>query len=371
MDTEKIYFDLSTDTAYRSDNSEIANDNIPEFRYKGERKIQWQFLNTATLTNNVFTDVYTGLAALTISATSSIDNDAKHYDDGNPNATITGGVAITTLPIKNLTETPRICGRLKLTNDAGETETINYNEWSLANAVYTFTLANASYVAGAQTPTYTYLATDDCRVLQIPIVKDSAVDVTSKATGLLETTLDCFKLVYQDMIEGETEITGCKHEIIVLDASLKQILVKQIPVKLLYIQDDDGAVGPAPDKDYLTDVENMLKYIQILSGTQAPLTDDAATNIIIFDKTLAGSAVIALDIIGSAGKWSYPAISLNFFGATASIMPGACHKNGTIAGTIAIGADISSNNVRMIITLAGVGANLKAVYKVSQNIIEV
>jgi len=264
MEIEIIYYDLSTDKAYRSNKTEIANDNIPQFRYKSKKQIQWQFLNTATITNGVFSDVYTGLSATTVVATSSIDNNSVHFYDGHPNATITKAVSAATIVIKELEGVPRICGRLKLTNAAGETETINYNGFTVSGTNYTFTLADASYVVGAQTPTYTYLTTDTCRVLEIPIVKDPTVDVTAKATGLFTTTLDCFKLVYQDLIEGEDEISGCKHEIIIKDTTPENILVKQIPVKCLGIQDDDGDVGPAPADNYPTwsELNALLAVLQ-------------------------------------------------------------------------------------------------------------
>ena len=250
MEIEKIYYDLSADKAYRSDKTEIANDNIPQFRYKGKKQIQWQFLNSARITNNVFDDVHLGLASIAVAGSTSIDNNAVHYYDGKPNATITKAVAATTIVIKELEGAPRICGRLRLTNAAGETETINYNGFTVSGTTYTFTLASSSYVAGAQTPTYTYLATDACRVLEIPIVKDATLDITGKATGLFVTTLDCFKLVYQDLIEGKDEIAGCKLEIIIKDSTPENIMVKQIPVKCFGIQDDDGDIGPVPEDNY-------------------------------------------------------------------------------------------------------------------------
>lgn len=252
--SEKIYYDLQTDTAYRADGSQIANDNLPEFRYRNEKQLEWNLLKTASKNaNDEFNDPETAYAAMTITATAAIDNDAKHYDDGAVSSpAIVGGVAIAAIKVSGLTEVPRIAGRLRLTNDAGETETINYYGYSLASGVYTFTLADGSYVAGDQTPTYSYSVADAVRVLQLPIVKDSAVDVTNKAAGVFVTTMDCDTVIYQELIEGETEISSCKQELQILDSLGKRILVKEIPVKCLYLLDDDGGIAPAPDYEYRT-----------------------------------------------------------------------------------------------------------------------
>lgn len=239
---EKIYYDLSTDIAFRADGSQLANDNKPELLYKLTKELQVQFLNSSTLT-----DVHTGLAATANSATAAVDNDAVHYDDGAVSTpAIVGGVAIATIKVSGLSLTPRICGQIKLTNSDAETETINYRGYSLANGIYTFTLADVNYTVGDQTPTYSYDVADAVRVLQLPIVKDSAVDCTDKATGLFAVTLDCYNAIYQDLIEGNTEISNCKFEIQILDSDGDLIMAKKFGIKCLYLLDDDGGVPPVP-----------------------------------------------------------------------------------------------------------------------------
>jgi hypothetical protein len=78
-DLKYIYYDMKTDNAYRADGSQIANDNVPEFPYKSQRKIYFQLLNSFT---TALTDVYTRLASVTVTGSAAIDNDAIHYEDG-------------------------------------------------------------------------------------------------------------------------------------------------------------------------------------------------------------------------------------------------------------------------------------------------
>lgn len=251
MATETIYYDMVADLAYRSDGTRMANGNLPELRYRGVKALNIQLLNSSTLT-----DFYTDLAAVTVTASVAVDNDAAHYNDGTVSTpAIVDGVAISTIKVAGLTAIPRTCGRLKLTNAAAETETINYNGWSVTGGVYTFTLADASYVVGDQTPTYAYIVGCAVRVLQLPIVKDASVDVTDKATGLFVASLDCDNIIFQDMVEGSREISGCRLELQVLNVAGERIIVKEFPVKCLYLLDDDGGIAPAPTGTYYTKTE--------------------------------------------------------------------------------------------------------------------
>jgi len=244
---EKIYYDMQNDVAYREDNTDAVNDNVIEFRYKEVKTLQIQLLASDSKDGSGdFDDEYTGLTGTSVTATCAVDNNAVHYYDGEVNTAITGSVQISTIKIDNLGGTPRIAGRLKLTNSGGDTETINYNGFTLDDGVYTFTLADADYDVAAQTPTYSYAEDDDCRVKELPIVKDASVDVTDKNTGLFEAELDCHNIIYQNLIEGTEEISDCKCELQVLDGSSNVILAKEFKVKCLYLLDDDGGVAPAP-----------------------------------------------------------------------------------------------------------------------------
>lgn len=244
---EKIYYDMQNDVAYRADGTQVANDNLPEFLYKELKTLQIQLLASDSKdSNDDFDDEYTALAAVSVTATAAIDNDAVHYEDGDIDTAIAAAVAIETIDVAGLSTTPRIAGRLTLTNDSDESETINYYGYTYASGVYTFTLADVNYSPGAQTPTYSYAEDDNCRVLQLPIVKDSSVDCTDKATGLFEVELDCNTAIFQELIEGEEEIDNCKIEIQVLDGSGNLIIVKKFRVKCLYLLDDAGGVPPAP-----------------------------------------------------------------------------------------------------------------------------
>jgi len=251
--TETVYYDMQTDTAYRADGTEISNGNGPELRARFIKTLNIQLLKSSSKdSNDQFDDKYTEFSGMSVTASAAVDDNSIHYYDGLSNATITAGAPITTIAIKSLGGTPRIAGRLKLTNATAQTETINYNGFSLANSIYTFTLANATYVTGAQTPTYSYAANDAVRVLEIPIVKDESVDCTDKATGLFVAELDCDNVVYVDEIEGETEIDNCKFELTIFGATGERIEAKQFEIQCLALLDDDGGVAPAPDTSYYT-----------------------------------------------------------------------------------------------------------------------
>ena len=300
----------------------------------------------------------------------AIDTDyVKSIQNAQLNAGLTG--AITIIPVKSCTETPALTGTVRLTNTAGDTEDVPYTSYTLALGVYSLVVS--------VTLDHTYLADDEVVFLEPLMIyaDNSKVNISgdwtaaSKSGGKLSFRIAC------NTDESEEKL-GADDEIEVICEARKYIagqdsIILQDGAKFHNIINDGSPSPSINDPLYRLaaaqdSIDNLMA--RILSGTQATLTDDATTNINVFDKTTAGSAVIALDIIGAAGRWTYPAISLNWFGATASVMLGACNENGTIAGTVTIDADISSNNVRLNITLAGVGANLKAVHRILQTTLE-
>jgi hypothetical protein len=266
--SEKIYYDMRTDKAYRGDGSDIANDNVPELRYKDDRYFEVQLLATDHKDGNgAFDDPYTDLDGVAAAASAAIDNNKTHYFDGLIHTAITGGAAIATVKVKSLSGTPRSCGTIRLVNSTGQTETVNYNGFSVALAVYTFTLADSDFVVGSQTPTYSHAENDKTRVLELPIVKDAACDISQIADGILTIHADCNKLIYQELVHGSEEISGTLMEWQIFDSGTKRVLVKSIPVKLLSVLDDDGAVGPAPQGDYYNKTASDGRYVQAALGT--------------------------------------------------------------------------------------------------------
>ena len=219
MANEIIYYDIATDRAFRADQSPAENNNVPNLRYKNVKVIEWQFLASASVDGNGdYDDLDDSLAGLNITASAAVDNDAYHYDDAAVVTPIVAATPITTVKLSGVDEDLlRECGRIKFTNAAAETETICYNGYVADGSNYVFTLANASYVAGAQTPTYSYILADTARILQNPIVKDAAVDCTDMATGKFIITLDCDNIIFQTMIHGSREISNCNLELTVKD----------------------------------------------------------------------------------------------------------------------------------------------------------
>jgi len=253
---EIIYYNMADDRAYRGDGSALANDNVPLFRMRDLRDVEWRLLASDSRdANGVFDDPYTALVGETVTASMAIDNNAIHYADGKVETAITDGVAIGTIKLEALTQTPRIAGTIKLTNSTAETENINYNGYTVTGGVYTFTLADGSFVVGNQTPTYAYAKGDAARVLEMPIVKDATVDVTGKDTGVFLGEMDCNNVIFLDLIKNQSEIASCLVELQVYNNSARRLFALSVRVRCLYVLDDDGAVGPAPSRDFYNATE--------------------------------------------------------------------------------------------------------------------
>ena len=106
-------------------------------------------------------------------------------------------------------------------------------------------------------------------------------------------------------------------------------------------------------------------FANMIGGTPIALADDSTTNVVIFDKMRARSAVIEYYIIGASGMRVYSG-KLAFFGATAYIEDGGGSYivAGTdFPGTVTLGADINNNEVRLAVTLADVGEALEMVWR--------
>ncbi len=259
---ELAYYDLSTDIAYREDQSEIANDNIPEFKYKLEKALAVQFLNSDSVDANGDFDDFADKSVAS-SSLATLDDNNDHFDDGAANAAYSiAGAPYSTVTLKSLTElTPRTVGRIKFTNAGGEEETIKYNGVTPGAAgIFTFICADVNYDADPWTPSYNFAEDDVARYIENPIVEDQSVDITDKATGLFVATMDCNNVIAQDLTEGVAEIEDCKFELQLLDASSNVVEAKEFPVRFLRILGDDGDESPAPADSYSTTAENAALY---------------------------------------------------------------------------------------------------------------
>ena len=261
---ETIYYDRSNDIAYREDQSDIANRNKPEFKYKTIRQLAWQYLNsTRKDSNGDFDDFYTGFTGRTITPSFAIDNNRDHVFPGALNAGVSGTVS--TIAIKSLSGIPsdglRTLGTIELTNGSSETENVNYNGYSEASGVYTFTLADANFVPGDQTLTYAYLTDDSARIKEVPITKTTSlnIDQSGKDNGLFIITVSSKKEIFRQLVEGSKEIADCVGELQIHEAG-ELAEAKEIGVRCLGLVDDDGGIGPAPDQDYWT-IDETIDYV--------------------------------------------------------------------------------------------------------------
>ena len=258
---EKIFYNRTTDRAYREDGSDIANKNMPAFRYKTKRQLAWQYINSLSKDENgEFDDFYTGFTGQTITASFAVDNNSDHYFSGALNTAVTG--TITEIEVKALSGTPRIAGTIQLTNSAGDTESVNYNTFTELNGVYMFKTADSSFAIGAQTLTNSYVADDAVRVLELPIIKteNADIDQTNKDTGLFIITVNSKTLIFGDLVEGSEQIQNCHGGLKIYDSTAELIEEKTIGVRCLGLLDDDGGIPPAPDGDFYnkTEVEGLI-----------------------------------------------------------------------------------------------------------------
>ncbi len=306
---ELVYYDLSTDIAYREDQSEIANDNIPEFKYKLEKALAVQFLDSDSVDANADFNDFADESAVS-AASASIDNNHDHYEDGAASAAYTiGGAPYSKVTLKNITElSPRAAGRIKFTKAGGDTETIKYNGVSPgATGIYTFTCADANYDADPWTPSFNFAADDVARYIENPIVLDSSVDITDKATGLFVATMDCNNVIAQDLTEGVAEIEDCTFELKLLDGSANLIKAKEFSIRFLSLQDDDGEEAPAPEDAYSTTAENaalfdgLIKHYISATIDGTSLGDTTIQTISANKRFLPTRAIEVLDAISGGG----------------------------------------------------------------------
>jgi hypothetical protein len=233
-----VYFDVDNLVWCLSDGSPILSPTkYPTFQYKEVSTLELHLLDGNG-------DAYTGLSGQTVSFSAAIDNDWVHTHEGALTSGASG--AITSIGISGLTSEPLPSGSLKLTNDAGETETVAYTAASESSGTYTFTVS--------VTLTYTYLTGDVAEVVDPPMVKtlNAQIDQTDKDTGLLLVDMDCNNLAYKNKVGTSKQASGCIFELKVYDVSGYQIMVYQGDVNCRNVVDDEGNIPPAPSSDYYT-----------------------------------------------------------------------------------------------------------------------
>lgn len=306
MYDELVYYDQSTDIAYREDQSQIANENLPEWKYKLNKTIGVQFLDSNSVDANGDFDDFSD-ESVTVSSSSAIDNNNNHYEDGAANLPYTNaGGPYDEIEITSITGPFRAVGRFRFTNATGQQDVVNYRGVT-GTGPFTFQTADVDFDIASWTPVNDYAIDDVARYVEEPIMKDSTVDTTNKATGLFETTLNANNLIYQELIEDNAEIEGCSFEIQLLDGSAEIIKAKEFRVKCIRLLDDGGEVAPAPESSYSTTTEaNALydlygKHYVSISIDSTSLGDTNIQTISASKRFLPLEVIPVLDSLSGAG----------------------------------------------------------------------
>lgn len=334
----------------------------PYIFYKETIQIRHQLLNGVDTT-----DVYTGLAGLTISASAAVDNNFTHYYTAAVSGAYTG--AITAIVVTGLTGyTPTRTGRLLLINAANESESVDYTSWTLVGTTYTF--------AVSKTLTYTYANADVCRVSDTPIIKTTTVDLTNQATGLLIYTLNARTEPYQNKASTSSEIKDCKFEAQIIESAIP-ILVAQFEMKCFNLLDDDAALPPIADDNYYnrTEVDSLLtayltqtsadaRYVLLLATDTVTITNNATTTLELGDgDDYLGFDVTLIPRYNANTGWIDLKVRHN--GSDAFFIEQGDY--GAFDGYLTIAAEYDSMGVvSLLLTLTGYTDDILAVYAINK-----
>lgn len=236
-----VYFDVNSQTLYGEGKLPVGDNTKPYIRYR--EKIQ---LEVHYVTEAVNFTPYTGFAGVAISSSAAVDNDWTHYLEGALAGAKTG--AVVSIAVNGLASEPPSSGFLRLTNGAGQTESVAYTGIALNSNTYVFTVNT--------TLTYTYAQNDEVQISDKLLLKADTIDESAKATGVFVFTLNANNLSYYKLINGVSEISGCLFEHKVLDSNSDLIFVAQFDFVCKNIVDDGSStVPPAPSADFYNKTE--------------------------------------------------------------------------------------------------------------------
>ena len=357
MRTYDLYQVIDTEDIYRYDNAaaelvQLGGRELPYIRYKEKMKINWQLLNSANVS-----DVYTGFAGSTISASAAMDNDWSHYLTGTLASSASG--AVTSITISGLTEEPYSGGTIILINSAEETESVNYTTVAASGSDYIFTVS--------ATLSYSYNSGDEARVKDTPIIKvnNTEIDQTDKDTGLFVISASGDTQPFQDKIQGSASISSCVFELKIYDASADCIFVGQCDWLAMNIVDDDGSIPPpAVSSGYYTatQVDALLAdKVDLTISAQQSLTDNTTTSIVLGATSAYRGYKIAYTIDDGT---DYQTGELSVLNNNSTIETTRLWYAGDDFDTVGYAAVVNGTNIDLQIIVTSHGSNPQFVYSI-------
>lgn len=275
-----VYYNVKTRKIYGADGGELANENMPYITYKENLALTLQLITSATITDTYATS---GV----VSCEAAIDDDWTHYYEGALTAGKTG--AVVAITADGFTS-PDVytSGTLYMENAAGENETVAYTAYSLANGVYTFTVA--------ATLTYTYAENDLCRLVAHPLiaVANSAITKTDAATGKFILAIDAETAPFQRAVNGKEEVADCKLGFYALDVAGDDVIAVMFKIKCKNRLLDIATIPPAPSEDYYTKTE-----------VDALLAESRPKLLTLASAPAQGTLLSTIDAAAAVGSWGY------------------------------------------------------------------
>ena len=255
MRTIKIFQNASTGAIFNEDGSPLENALTPFVRFPESVLLDYNAINSDDVA-----DAYTGWTGETITAEAIIDNDFDHYMSGVLTGAKSGAVTAIAATIADASYV-NPTGTLQLVNAAGESETVAYTAFSVTGTTYTFTVS--------ATLTYSYAASDECNVADVPLAASYAVDYTDKDTGRLLFSLSTNSRPLYALLSGNASLADCVMAVQVYaadgsdpDTDPDIVFAQEFEIGVFTIRKYSQAVPPPMNGDYYTKAE----VLAIVSG---------------------------------------------------------------------------------------------------------
>jgi len=247
----KIYQNYNTRGIFDADGEALGNDKVP-YIFKNETIIvDLNLINTDDVA-----DLFTGFAGQTISPSSTIDNNWKHYIAGSLGGDLSGAISAIIMEITT-GEYINPTGLIQLKNSSGEVESVDYTAFTLSGTTYTFTVS--------ATLTYSYLTNDVSKVADTPLASASSIDSTDQATGRFLITISADSSKFDEEVGSNQTIQDCGFEMQIRDGSAVLKFVSQFEILCFNVREEQGVIPAPADGNYYTKVESDALYLKAAS----------------------------------------------------------------------------------------------------------